>query len=126
MSVLRKGSCRAAGASWGQRVVSWDDPVIKHDPSFALKDSWISDHVTLADLFAHRTGLSDHHQKGTRQRRKSATAGTGEPSCFRHPPASRPASPHVAEWGTLVSLAGEFGLSLNTAGSRTYRRLSRQ
>ncbi|MEU7455636.1 serine hydrolase domain-containing protein [Streptosporangium roseum] len=44
----------------GQKVVSWDDPVVRHDPGFALKDPWVSAHVTLADLFAHRSGLPDH------------------------------------------------------------------
>lgn len=34
--------------------------VIKYDPGFALKDTWVTEHVTLADLFAHRSGLPDH------------------------------------------------------------------
>ncbi|MFD8633053.1 serine hydrolase [Streptomyces sp. NPDC059533] len=29
-------------------------------PGFALKDPWVSDHVTTADLFSHRSGLPDH------------------------------------------------------------------
>ncbi|MCB5180425.1 serine hydrolase [Streptomyces antimicrobicus] len=29
-------------------------------PGFALKDPWVSSHVTTADLFAHRSGLPDH------------------------------------------------------------------
>jgi CubicO group peptidase (beta-lactamase class C family) len=44
----------------GQKIVSWDDPVSRHDSSFALKDPWITGHLTLADLFAHRSGLPDH------------------------------------------------------------------
>ncbi|MEU7898904.1 serine hydrolase [Nonomuraea sp. NPDC049152] len=44
----------------GGGTVAWDDPVIKHDPGFSLKDPWVSRHVTLADLFAHRSGLPDH------------------------------------------------------------------
>ncbi|MFD1939473.1 serine hydrolase [Nonomuraea mangrovi] len=44
----------------GGKTVAWDDPVVKHDPEFALKDPWVSRHVTLADLFAHRSGLPDH------------------------------------------------------------------
>ncbi|MFE3453116.1 serine hydrolase [Nonomuraea sp. NPDC059194] len=44
----------------GAKTVAWDDPVIKHDPGFALKDPWVTRHVTLADLFAHRSGLPDH------------------------------------------------------------------
>ncbi|WP_328958674.1 serine hydrolase [Kitasatospora purpeofusca] len=44
----------------GQKVVEWDDPVTAHDPGFALADPWVSGHVTIADLFAHRSGLPDH------------------------------------------------------------------
>ena len=44
----------------GQKVVSWDDPVAKYDRGFRLKDRWVSKHVTLADLFSHRSGLPDH------------------------------------------------------------------
>ncbi|MCX4694273.1 serine hydrolase [Streptomyces sp. NBC_01408] len=29
-------------------------------PGFALKDPWVTDHVSTADLFSHRSGLPDH------------------------------------------------------------------
>ncbi|MFJ3792291.1 serine hydrolase [Kitasatospora sp. NPDC090091] len=44
----------------GQKAVTWDDPVSTHDPGFALSDPWVSSHVTIADLFSHRSGLPDH------------------------------------------------------------------
>jgi CubicO group peptidase (beta-lactamase class C family) len=44
----------------GRRMVAWNDPVVKHEPKFALADPWVSGHVTLADLFSHRSGLPDH------------------------------------------------------------------
>ncbi|MEV6209354.1 serine hydrolase [Kitasatospora sp. NPDC051914] len=44
----------------GQKAVKWDDPVTVHDPGFALADPWVSSHVTIADLFSHRSGLPDH------------------------------------------------------------------
>ncbi|WP_344576805.1 serine hydrolase [Nonomuraea roseoviolacea] len=44
----------------GPRAVGWDDPVVRHDPGFALKDPWVTRHVTPADLFSHRSGLPDH------------------------------------------------------------------
>ncbi|UUU35128.1 serine hydrolase [Streptomyces sp. CA-210063] len=44
----------------GDKTVDWDDPVSEHLPSFALKDPWVTDHVTIADLFSHRSGLPDH------------------------------------------------------------------
>ena len=40
--------------------IKWDDPVVKYNPSFALKDPYITQNVTFADLFAHRSGLPDH------------------------------------------------------------------
>jgi CubicO group peptidase (beta-lactamase class C family) len=44
----------------GQKTVGWQDPVIRYDPGFALKDPWVTGHVTIADLFSHRSGLPDH------------------------------------------------------------------
>lgn len=37
--------------------LSWDDPVRKHLPYFALYDPWVSEHVTVRDLLCHRVGL---------------------------------------------------------------------
>ncbi|MFF3687711.1 serine hydrolase [Streptomyces sp. NPDC002187] len=44
----------------GDKAVTWDEPVTEHLPGFALKDRWVTDHVTVADLFSHRSGLPDH------------------------------------------------------------------
>jgi CubicO group peptidase (beta-lactamase class C family) len=44
----------------GDKKIAWDDPVAKHVPGFALKDPWVTEHVTVADLFSHRSGLPDH------------------------------------------------------------------
>lgn len=41
-------------------VVSWDTPVVEHLPEFALADPWITEHVTIGDLYAHRSGLYKH------------------------------------------------------------------
>lgn len=40
--------------------VSWDTPVVKHLPWFALKDPWVTEHVTIGDFYSHRSGLPDH------------------------------------------------------------------
>lgn len=40
--------------------VSWDSPVRTFLPAFDLGDPWISDHVTIGDLYAHRSGLPGH------------------------------------------------------------------
>ncbi|MFE1266704.1 serine hydrolase [Streptomyces sp. NPDC058758] len=41
-------------------VEGWSEPVAPHVPHFALKDPWVTSHVTVADLFSHRSGLPDH------------------------------------------------------------------
>ncbi|WP_037606965.1 serine hydrolase [Streptacidiphilus rugosus] len=44
----------------GRKVVGWDTPVVAHEPGFALKDPYVTAHVTVADMFSHRSGLPDH------------------------------------------------------------------
>ncbi|EGV16707.1 serine hydrolase [Thiocapsa marina] len=45
----------------GERAgLAWDDPIVRHLPDFALNDPAITSRVTIADLFAHRSGLPDH------------------------------------------------------------------
>lgn len=44
----------------GDGLVKWDDPIVKHDPSFQMDDPYVTREVTLQDLFAHRSGLPDH------------------------------------------------------------------
>ncbi|MGP4012842.1 serine hydrolase [Streptomyces sp. 4N124] len=44
----------------GDKTIGWDDPVAGQLPGFALKDPWVTEHVTVADLFSHRSGLPDH------------------------------------------------------------------
>ncbi len=41
-------------------VVRWDTPIVRHLRWFALEDGWITRHVTIGDLYAHRSGLPDH------------------------------------------------------------------
>jgi CubicO group peptidase (beta-lactamase class C family) len=44
----------------GDGTVEWTSRMADVDPGFALRDSWTTQAVTLADLFAHRSGLRDH------------------------------------------------------------------
>ena len=44
----------------GLHVVDWQTPIVRHLPWFVLGDEWITQHVTIADMYAHRSGLSDH------------------------------------------------------------------
>ena len=56
-SVSKSLSSTAVAALVGQEVISWDEPVAPHSPDFALEDPWVTDHVTFADLYSHRSGL---------------------------------------------------------------------
>lgn len=44
----------------GRGVIKWSDPIVKYMPSFRLSDPYVGRHVTIADMFAHRSGLPDH------------------------------------------------------------------
>lgn len=44
----------------GDGKVAWDDPVMRHLPDFVLADPYVTQHLTIEDLFAHRSGLPDH------------------------------------------------------------------
>lgn len=41
-------------------VVGWDTPLVDLLPWFALSDEWVTRHLTIGDLYAHRSGLPDH------------------------------------------------------------------
>jgi len=41
-------------------VVRWDMPIVRSLRWFALDDEWVTRHVTIADMYAHRSGLPDH------------------------------------------------------------------
>jgi CubicO group peptidase (beta-lactamase class C family) len=42
------------------KVVTWDMPVASKLPWFELSDPYVTSHVTVADLYSHRSGLPDH------------------------------------------------------------------
>ncbi|GLS23529.1 serine hydrolase [Labrys miyagiensis] len=44
----------------GKGAVTWDTPVAAKMPWFTLSDPWIGRHVTIGDMFSHRSGLPDH------------------------------------------------------------------
>ncbi|WP_204801884.1 serine hydrolase [Mycobacterium riyadhense] len=41
-------------------VVGWDTPVASKLTWFSLSDPYVTSHVTIADLYSHRSGLPDH------------------------------------------------------------------
>lgn len=42
------------------RVIGWDTPVASKLGGFALSDPYVTSHVTIADLYSHRSGLPAH------------------------------------------------------------------
>ncbi|OBH09190.1 serine hydrolase [Mycobacterium sp. E1747] len=44
----------------GDSVLAWDTPVASKLPWFTLSDPYVTSHVTVADLYSHRSGLPDH------------------------------------------------------------------
>lgn len=43
-----------------EKAITWETPVAAELPWFALSDPYVTGHVTIADLYAHRSGLPDH------------------------------------------------------------------
>ncbi len=43
-----------------QGKVAWTDPIVKYLPDFALSDLYVTEHVTIEDVYAHRSGLPAH------------------------------------------------------------------
>jgi CubicO group peptidase (beta-lactamase class C family) len=50
----------AIARSVGRGRVGWDDPVTKYLPRFTLSDPFATRRVTIADMYAHRSGLPSH------------------------------------------------------------------
>lgn len=61
-SVSKPLGATALAVAVTQGKLSWDDPIQKGLPDFRLADPWVSSHVTIADMYSHRSGLpsSDH------------------------------------------------------------------
>jgi CubicO group peptidase (beta-lactamase class C family) len=59
-SLSKSISATVVARQIGLRRTAWNTPIIKYLPWFALGDDWITRHVTIGDMFAHRSGLPDH------------------------------------------------------------------
>jgi CubicO group peptidase (beta-lactamase class C family) len=59
-SVSKSLSATVVAHQVGQGVIAWNTPIAKHLPWFALSDPYVTQHVTVGDMFAHRSGLPDH------------------------------------------------------------------
>ena len=56
-SVSKPVGASAVAAAIGKGGVKWSDPVVKHMPSFKLRDPWVTRKATIGDLYSHRSGL---------------------------------------------------------------------
>lgn len=56
-SVSKSLSSTVVAGIVGRKLARWDDTVITHLPEFALGDPYVTSHITIADLFCHRSGL---------------------------------------------------------------------
>lgn len=59
-SVSKPIASTVVAALVGEKILTWDDPLIGHLPGFEMYDPWVTREVTLRDMFAHRSGLPDH------------------------------------------------------------------
>ena len=59
-SLSKAISSTVVASAVGKKSVSWEDPVVAHLPDFQLADPYVTAHVTLADMYSHRSGLPDH------------------------------------------------------------------
>ncbi|MDQ3410667.1 MAG: serine hydrolase [Chloroflexota bacterium] len=59
-SVSKSLAATVVSSVVGDGAISWDSTLAEIAPGFALADAWTTEYVTLADLFAHRSGLPDH------------------------------------------------------------------
>lgn len=59
-SISKPVSSTVVAAAVGNQEVSWDTRLVDILPGFALSDPWVTANVTIADLFAHRSGLPEH------------------------------------------------------------------
>ncbi|WOP18656.1 serine hydrolase [Raineyella sp. LH-20] len=56
-SVSKPLASTVLAAVAGQGKIAWTDPVVEHNPAFALHDPFVTAHATFADLLSHRSGL---------------------------------------------------------------------
>jgi CubicO group peptidase (beta-lactamase class C family) len=59
-SVSKSVGATVAAHEVSDNVVTWDTPVASKLPWFALNDPYVTSHLTIADLYSHRSGLPDH------------------------------------------------------------------
>lgn len=56
-SVSKSVGASVVAAAVGKGIVGWQDPVIKHLPTFKLSNDYVTRSATIADMYAMRSGL---------------------------------------------------------------------
>jgi pimeloyl-ACP methyl ester carboxylesterase len=59
-SVSKPIGSTVVAALVGEGKIAWDSHISDLDPGFAMYDPWVTRHLTIRDLYAHRSGLPDH------------------------------------------------------------------
>ncbi len=59
-SVSKPIGATVVAAEVGKGTVAWTTPVVDHLPGFTLADPTVTQDVTIADMYAHRSGLPNH------------------------------------------------------------------
>jgi CubicO group peptidase (beta-lactamase class C family) len=59
-SVSKPMASTVVAAIVGAGATSWDAPIVASFPEFTMSDPWITQAVTIRDMFCHRSGLPDH------------------------------------------------------------------
>lgn len=56
-SVSKPIGASVVAAAVSDGIVKWTTPAVKHLPELVLADGWVTQKVTIGDLYAHRSGL---------------------------------------------------------------------
>jgi CubicO group peptidase (beta-lactamase class C family) len=56
-SLTKSISSTIMAGAVGQGIFAWNDPVSKYNPEFELSSEYVTENVTFADLFSHRSGI---------------------------------------------------------------------
>lgn len=59
-SVSKSVGATVVAHAVSDKVIGWDTPVVSKLPWFTLDDPYVTSHLTIADLYSHRSGLPDH------------------------------------------------------------------
>lgn len=59
-SVSKSLSASVIARAMDEGIVTWDTPIAEHLEGFTLSDAYAGAHVTIGDMFAHRSGLYEH------------------------------------------------------------------